>query len=265
MSKLDPNKTHGKLFQKLWDGREKNMIMIIRVVTSVFALPIFMFVALCQAQVNNSQLIQNLEAGKKQVIVAYGTSLTARGDWVTQLDRTLNKQYPGLATVVNSGGPGMWSKWGVDNFDARVIQKNPDTIFIEFCINDSVARFDCSVERAQANLENMIERMLKSNPRCEIILMTMTPGDKYPEGHQSHRKNIAEYYDMYRSIAKQRGLLLIDHYPNWKALQTKDRNLFATYVPDSIHPTADGDSNIVTPVLFDALGIKSTKSDTVTK
>ena len=92
-----------------------------------------------------------------------------------------------------------------------MIQKKPDTVFIEFSINDSVERFKGSVAIAKANLETMIASIHKSNPECEIILMTMTPGDKYPKGHRSHRKDIAAHYDMYRSVAKRKGLLLIDH------------------------------------------------------
>lgn len=190
------------------------------------------------------------------MVVTYGTSLTAKGGWVKQLEDTLNKQYPGLAKVINSGESGMYSKWGVENINEQVIQNKPDTVFIEFCINDSVARFDCPVDQAKTNLETMITEITNDNPKCEIILMTMTPGNKYPKGHTSHRKNIAAYYEMYRSEAKQYGYLLIDHYPNWKALQSKDEKLFLEYVPDTIHPTADGCSKVVTPVIFDALGIK---------
>jgi acyl-CoA thioesterase I len=203
-----------------------------------------------------SKLVSNLEAGKKQVVVAYGTSLTAGGAWVKHLATTLDAEYPGLATVVNSGGSGQWSEWGVANLDEKVIAKKPDTVFIEFSMNDSVERFQGSVEIAKANLENMISRILKANPQCEIILMTMPPGDKHPAGHKSYRKDIGAHYGMYRSIAKERGFLLIDHHRNWMALRSKDRKLFDEYVPDTIHPEAKGCEEIVTPVILDALGIK---------
>jgi lysophospholipase L1-like esterase len=202
-----------------------------------------------------SKLVGNLDNGKSQVIVAYGTSLTASGGWVRQLSKVLKKRYPNLTTVINSGGAGKWSKWGIDNLDKLVIQQKPDTVFLEFCINDSVERFHCSVGQARKNLETMITRILKQNPKCEIILMTMTPGNKYPPGHRSHRKDIELYYAMYRAVAKERGLMLIDHYPNWIALQTKHKKLFAKYVPDTIHPTPTGCKKIVTPVIIKALGI----------
>lgn len=202
-----------------------------------------------------SRFISNLEAGREQVVVLYGTSLTANGAWVEELDGILRERFPGLATVVNSGGAGKYSQWGLDNLGQRVLQKKPDAVFLEFSINDSVARFGLSVEQAQANLETMIDRILKANPECEIILMTMTPGNKYPEGHRSYRKDVEAHYAMYRSVAEQRGLLLIDLYPKWKALQSSEPALFKQYVPDSIHPTATGCSKVVTPAILQALGL----------
>lgn len=204
-----------------------------------------------------SRLVASLEAGRKQVIVVYGTSLTAAGAWVTQLDDTLKKRFPGRAAVINSGGSGMWSQWGVENLDARVIRKNPDAVFIEFCINDAVTRFHCPVAQSRRNLEAMLDGILKARPQCEIILMTMTPGDKHPAGHASHREDMEPYNAMYRDVARQRGLMLIDHHPAWKALQTGDRKRFDEYVPDSIHPTAAGCAAIVTPAILEALGLSA--------
>ncbi len=204
-----------------------------------------------------SRLITQLEAGRKQVVVAYGTSLTSDGAWVTQMTGVLNQRFPGLATVINSGASGQWSGWGVTNLENRVLSKQPDTVFIEFAINDCAGHFKGTVEISRNNLETMIDSIQKTNPQCEIILTTMTPGNGFPEGHRSHRKEIEGHYEMYRSVAKARNLTLIDHYPNWKALESRDRALFQKYVPDTIHPTAEGCSKVVTPVILAALGIRA--------
>lgn len=211
-----------------------------------------------QSQAKSAMAV-NLEAGKKQVVVACGTSLTANGAWVAQLDAALKAKHPGLATVVNSGGSGQWSQWGVDNLDRLVLQKNPDAVFIEFGINDSVARFKCPVEQSRRNLETLIDRILARNPKCEIVLMTTTPGDQYPEGHFSYRKDIAAYYGMYRDAAARRGLRLVDLYPEWLELERKDKALFLKYVPDTVHPTAEGCEKVVTPAVLRALGIEAEK------
>ena len=49
--------------------------------------------------------------------------------------------------------------------------------------------------------------------------------------------------------------MLVDHYPCWLTMQKTDRKLFAKYVPDSIHATAAGCAQVVTPAILDALGI----------
>ena len=199
--------------------------------------------------------ITKLSNHQKKIIVAYGTSLTEGGSWVKDLADALDKKYPGLAMVINSGGSGQWSRWGVANLEERVILKKPDVVYIEFAVNDSVARFNGSVEEARQNLNIIINRILECNSKCEIILMTMTPADKHPMGHFSYRLNIADYYEMYREEAKKNQFLLIDHYPNWLALQKSNKKLFEELVPDSIHPTAEGNTQIVTPLILKSLGL----------
>ena len=223
-------------------------------------LCLFLTISLHCPVSGKSKLVARLDAGEKQVVVAYGTSLTAAGTWVKQLSTALDERYPGQTRVINSGGSGQWSAWGVENLEAKVLRHKPDAVFIEFSINDSVARFECTVDAARKNLESMIASILKTNPECGIILMTMTPGDKHPVGHPSHRKDIESHYEMYRTVAKERNLLLIDHYPNWKTLQLKNKALFESYVPDSIHATDEGCLKVVTPAIWKALGIHGIES-----
>jgi len=203
----------------------------------------------------NSQLAANLKAGKPQTIVTYGTSLTAAGaPWVSQLQQVLKADYPGLATVINSGGSGQWSQWGVSNLDTRVIAKKPDTVFIEFGINDAVVRFNCTVDQSRSNLTNMVDRILSSKPDAEIILMTMNPaiGDR-----AISRPRLKDYYQMYRDVARERKLKLIDHYANWELILGQDKALFSRYVPDDLHPGPEGCKNVITPAILKALGINA--------
>lgn len=195
-------------------------------------------------------LVKNLDAGKKQHIVCYGTSLTAGGAWVKQLEAALNKRYPGLVAITNSGGSGMASDWGVANLDAKVIKFKPDAVFIEFGVNDSATLKKISVETGRKNLEQMIDRIQKSNPACQVILMTMDPATGVP---LTRRHDLEAYYQNYRDVAKDRGLLLIDLYVPWKALLDKDPKTFADYVPDGVHPTPKGAETIITPGILAAL------------
>jgi len=152
----------------------------------------------------------------------------------------------------------MWSKWGVDNLDKRVIEKNPDTVLIEFAINDAYLPYKTSVEQARSNLENMIDRILKSHPDCEIVLMVMNP----PIGvHLERRPKIKDYYRMYRDVARDRKLLLIDHYPKWEKILDQDAELFNKYVPDGIHPGPEGCKMVISPEIAKSLGIATEQKD----
>ncbi|HEY3320363.1 MAG TPA: SGNH/GDSL hydrolase family protein [Planctomycetota bacterium] len=214
----------------------------------ILSLCILLSIALMAAE--TPKLVQNLTAGKKQHVVTYGTSLTAGGAWVGQLKSLLEKKYPGLATVTNSGQSAMWSDWGVKNLDKRVIEKAPDAVFIEFAINDAFLEYKTSTADCRKNLENMIDRILKARPECQVILMTMNPPINV---HLERRPKIEEYYQVYRDVAAERKLLLIDHYPVWKALLDKDKKTFDAWVPDGIHPSATGCEKVIIPGIEAAL------------
>lgn len=197
-----------------------------------------------------SLLVKNLSAGKKQHLIVYGTSLTAGGAWVGQVKVELEKKYPGLLTVTNSAKGGMWSKWGVDNLDEKILKLKPDTVIIEFAINDAFAKYATPVDAARKNLETMIERIQKANPAAEIILMTMNPPIRE---HLERRPGIETYYQMYRDVAAARKLRLVDHEPLWQKILAGDKAQFDALVPDGIHPNAKGSQTVTTPALLKAL------------
>ena len=199
-----------------------------------------------------SQLVNRLEAGKTQTVVTYGTSLTSGGAWVNQFAAALEARWPGKTTVVNSGAGGMWSTWGVENLETRVIAKKPDTLFIEFGINDAYLDYKTSVAKARANLENMIKRVLTAKADTEIILMTMNPPIA---NHLKARPEIKHYYEMYRQVAKEQGLKLVDHAVHWERVLEHNKNVFHRYVPDGIHPNAEGCGDITTSTLLNCLGV----------
>lgn len=203
--------------------------------------------------VATARLVARLRAGQRQKIVAYGTSLTAGGAWVVQLQAVLDRQFPGQALLLNRGLGGMSSRWGVDNLDRRVIRANPDAVFLEFGINDAHMEEHLSVAQARQNLESMIDRIRAANPRCDVMLMVMNP----PVGpHLQTRPEYAAYYQTYRDVAAHRGLLLIDHAPAWDALSATDAATYARYIPDGIHPGPLGCERLITPGILHALGIE---------
>jgi acyl-CoA thioesterase-1 len=200
-----------------------------------------------------SKLIKNLAAGNPQVLVTYGTSLTAAVGgkaWVAEVNSTLNKKYNNLLTTINSAKSAMWSTWGVQNLEESVIKKNPDAVLIEFGMNDAFLNYKTSVELARLNLNYMIDRIKIYNPDCEIILQTMNIA---LDGHGTARPDLLQYYQMYRDVAKKRGLLLIDHYPHWKALLDQGREAYLKAMPDGLHPGVEASKTIIAPYILERL------------
>jgi len=206
-----------------------------------------------------AKFVKNLAAGKKQTIVTMGTSLTDTAAWVSQLRTLLNKTYPGLVNVVNLGQGASCSNDGLRSLKA-VVAARPDTVFIEFGMNDCFLPYKISPEKARNNLQTIIHTILQANPKAEIILQTMNSCKDYTEknpgwDHATNRPKLAEYYEIYRQVARERKFRLIDHYPNWRKIMDTDLGRFDELVPDRIHPNAKGVEQVIMPTLRTALGL----------
>ena len=68
---------------------KNNLLLSIATLALTALLPLPCFAA------PKSALVSNLEAGKSQTIVTYGTSLTAGGAWVKQLARRWRRNFQG--------------------------------------------------------------------------------------------------------------------------------------------------------------------------
>jgi acyl-CoA thioesterase-1 len=202
-----------------------------------------------------SQFIRNLEAGKPQTLVAFGTSLTAGGAWVGLVDAWLKAEYPGLATVFNEGASGHSSKYGLTVIQ-NVTRHAPDAVLIEFAMNDayypeeSGYKEGVPVDTSRENLRRIIEGIKAARPGCEFIPQTMD----LPLGiHLRRRPEITRYYAGYRTFAAAQKLILADHEPNWKAILDFDTSFYLSWLPDSIHPNAEASAAITFPGVLSAL------------
>ena len=95
-----------------------------------------------------------------------------------------------------------------------------------------------------------VDGIRAQNPRAEIILQTMNPAWDSPSGSNSSatlRPNLPAYYQTVRDVTAERGLLVIDHHPNWLAFQASDLATFQTDVPDGVHPIAAGTQTLPAP------------------
>jgi len=214
-----------------------------------------------------TKLINNLAADIPQRVVVFGTSLTQSGEWSTQMKSALDSVYPGKTTLINTMGSGRNSKWGIANVKAQVIDKNPDTVFIEFAVNDAVIRagYQDIITPAQAriNLNAILDAILAAHPNCEIILQVMNPvlngGDA-----ATVRPNLALCQQTYRDVGKERGLLVIDHMPSWQTLLDQGNSAFLALITDGLHPPGSAYSAYVTPVILREIGAaRNTIADNV--
>jgi lysophospholipase L1-like esterase len=189
-------------------------------------------------------------------VVFYGTSLTHRGGWAETLAYELATQYPSL-TAVNAAESGQHSRWGLGNFPSRVLPHKPDLVFMEFAINDAVARFALTPEESRQNLEAMLDLLHAQLPDCAVILQVMNPVLGRPPGHDGHRPNLPGYEQIYREVARERQLLLVDHAPAWAGLLAQGAATFLRFVPDGLHPNQAGYDRFMLPTLRTALGLPS--------
>lgn len=218
---------------------------------------VFLILALHIALFSWSQerFLSQIKKGEKQTIVVYGTSLSARPDgWTAMLQDRINAIYPGTVEVINSARSAMWSTWGVQNLDERVLSKQPDMVLIEFAMNDAYLPYKTSKEVCRINLEYMIDRIEEANPHCEIVLQVM---NMPIAEHLEQRPQINVYYDVYRKVAKKRKLKLIDHYTYWKDILKQGEVVFRKYVPDGIHPDVEAWQTYTVPFILQELGISN--------
>ena len=221
-------------------------------------------------QMPPSAMIQKLENGEKVTIVMLGTSLTGgEWRWVRPFREWMNKDFPGLVTIHNlgvgasasmtvpimKGNRYTWKRCGLDRVQ-EAIKLKPDTVFIEFAMNDCHTPYGISIEQSKKNLNAMIDIIWKANPKTEVIVQNMNsvmnrPGDKAMPA--TTRKALEAYYDMYEQVARKRGIRLINHFPIWRKLMQENPEEFFRFVTDGIHPTEAGYSKHMIPTMKTSL------------
>jgi lysophospholipase L1-like esterase len=203
------------------------------------------------ASASPTTVFKNLEAGKNQTVIVYGTSLTHGGAWANATKQWFDQAYPGKVKFINSGGPGQNSDWGVQNLKTKVLDHHPDLVFVEFAYNDAHEKFKLPVERGAANLKQIVSAISEQNPNAVIVLQTMNVGWDAPNGNRSlsARPALDLYNDNYRKIARTQGLPLLDHYVSWKKLKETDLPTFQSYIADGTHPSAKGSMAVTWPTV----------------
>lgn len=200
---------------------------------------------------NLMNVFKNLQSGKPQVLVAYGTSLTALGAWVGAVQQWFDAKYPHLVTVINNGMKGQNSDAGVAHLQDKVLDHHPDLVFLEFAYNDAHVRFKLTPEHCADNLDQIVRGIRAQNPQAAIVLQTMNVGWDSPTAFkaESERPQLDAYYDNYRHYARDHGLPLVDNEPNWLKLKQTDPAKYHAYLPDGNHPNRTASLEITWPAV----------------
>lgn len=177
-------------------------------------------------------------------ILILGTSLTSRGDWVATLERRLRDCALGV-TVERLARPGASSRWGLTALRERLAKDVPDFLVIEFSGNDASLKngFPLPISR-------MLHRQMISEARAAgtiVVLATMSPAWRR---NAWERPGQRRYHALYRDLARESDVGLIDTIPDWDTLSTSRR---AVLVPDNLHPTFEAMNTITVPAFEEAL------------
>ena len=220
-------------------------------------LPLLLSVAAAEEAPLPVTVFKNLQTGKKQTVVVYGTSLSINGAWANSVKEYFDKEFPGQVTFANAAQAGMHSNWGVENLQKRVLTRQPDLVFIEFSANDAATKHKISREKSEANLDQMVKALRQQNPQVDIILQTMNPAwdstTNTAKKYGTDRPDLESYYDVYRSYAQKNHLPLADHYPNWDKIKKDDPQRFEKDVADGIHPQSEPSLAVTWPTIRELL------------
>lgn len=218
------------------------------------AAAIAIFPALLRAEVSSAYFLTALENGQSQRVVVYGTSLTANAAWPAELQETLRACYGNKLRIINAAVGGKDSRWGLANLSSRVLAQRPDTVFIEFSINDALEQSKLSVSESMANLREMISIIRTRQPHCDVIVMVMNP----PTGTALEKRSRIEAYQKgYRQVASETSCRLISFSAVWREIITREPDRWQSYAPDGIHPNEKACREVILPYLLRKIGFSS--------
>ena len=227
----------------------------LRLVAVAFALSC----GLLRAEFSNAYFLTALEQGHRQKIVVYGTSLTANSAWPAELQETLRATYGNKLRIINAAGGGKDSRWGLANLSTRVLAQRPDTVFIEFSINDALEQSKLSVSESMANLREMISIIRTRQPYCDVIVMVMNP----PTGTALEKRSRIEAYQKgYRQVASDTSCRLISFTAVWRDIISQQPQRWQSYAPDGIHPNEKACREVILPYLLRKIGYTSPSEST---
>lgn len=182
----------------------------------------------------------------------------------------LQETYPNVninMTKAAIGGAG--SMWGAHCVKEDVLSHDPDLVFLEFAVNDSIDSFMYDYEQAGVYYESIIRNIRTEKPNCDIVALYTMSGNhasrSYYEGYDgaletlwyneaAQHDKVAEFYDVPSVSLGYRLRALIDGEADYYN-EDKQATVHAIYkyLYDGTHGTALG-YEMYGNILKEALG-----------
>jgi lysophospholipase L1-like esterase len=176
-----------------------------------------------------------LKAGELLTVVAFGDSITAGGDatapaliyWQRWL-AALRERYPrAKITGVNGATGGDTTVQGLARLEEKVLALKPDLVLVAFGMNDQNVG-SVPLERFEANLQEIVDRIRKETPAEVILLSSCLPN---PNWHYTSGR-MPDYGRVTGKVAAEKRCAFADVLTNWKAIvdRKKPEDLLANNV-----------------------------------
>ncbi|WP_284162561.1 GDSL-type esterase/lipase family protein [Frigidibacter sp. SD6-1] len=177
-------------------------------------------------------------------ILLLGTSLTARGDWPEAVQAELALCAPGVRVerLARAGGASGWAEGALEE---RLRTDTPGVVVIELSINDASLWQGVPLVLSRARHLRMIAAARQAGAVVFLALLNPAFGANGWE-----RPGEARYRALYRDLAEETGVGLIDTDPFWRSLGEETQ---AEMIPDGLHPTGAAMRAGVVPVLVEVL------------
>lgn len=181
-----------------------------------------------------------LHSGTPVTIAFMGTSLTAGSPWPDGVAEALAACVMHPVRALRFAQAGATSAWGVTQIGA-VIAAAPDSVVVEFAINDADLRRGLSLAASADNHRAILTGLKQGLPEVRIVLMTTNPAIGL---RRLLRPRLPAYYALYHRLAADHNAGLIDLTPRWLAVPNMAQKL-----TDGLHPTDAATLSVVVPVV----------------
>lgn len=176
-------------------------------------------------------------------IVAIGSSNTAKGyhcdgqyNWFDWLDVGLSQWWGRKHITINAGVSGQTCRQCLDRFDRDVALFQPHVVLVTVGGNDADPGKQISPAQFRKDLTEMVDR-IEAIPQCVAVLQTYYSFDiERMTGEEGGRARLfPAYMQIVRTVAGDKGVVLIDQLSRWERLRTSDPATYRACMRDLLH------------------------------